>query len=173
MHRRFSSHFTAPCKYLNFSRIFEQLTRAFWQIYALYERSQKVLVFLVALCAIEISIMAVLIGVTMGHLESTLAGIIPQITHIAHTTRLSRATYYGDSDRMRIQGLSTRAVPILDTGPSLRANSLSHGRIQSVVSPRRFSPRATHNTNGSRQVREDIPKVAAPRSPPSIACSIS
>ena len=117
--------------------------------------------------------MAVLIGVTMGHLESTLTGLIPQITHIAHTTRLSRATYYGDSDRMRIQGLSTRAVPILDTGPSIRANSLSHGRIQSVVSdPRRFSSRATHNTNGPRQVREDIPRVAAPRSPPSIACSI-
>lgn len=39
-----------------------------YQIYALYRRSRKILVFLLALCAVEVSIMAVLVGITMSEL---------------------------------------------------------------------------------------------------------
>lgn len=39
------------------------------RIYALYERSRSVLIFLLVLCALEIVVMAVLVGVTMSHLE--------------------------------------------------------------------------------------------------------
>ncbi|CAL1707160.1 unnamed protein product [Somion occarium] len=39
------------------------------RVYALYNRSRKILIFLLALCALEVSAMAVLVGVTIGHLE--------------------------------------------------------------------------------------------------------
>ncbi|KAI0079549.1 hypothetical protein K474DRAFT_590296 [Panus rudis PR-1116 ss-1] len=39
------------------------------RVYALYDRSRKILVFLLALCAAEVATMAVLVGVTIGHLE--------------------------------------------------------------------------------------------------------
>ena len=40
-----------------------------YQIYALYERSRRVLIFMLVLCAIEVVSMAVLVAVTMGNLR--------------------------------------------------------------------------------------------------------
>ncbi|KAK7692594.1 hypothetical protein QCA50_004225 [Cerrena zonata] len=39
------------------------------RVYALYNRSRKILIFLLCLCAMELSIMAILVGITMGHLD--------------------------------------------------------------------------------------------------------
>ena len=42
------------------------------QIYALYERSRKILIFLLVMCGLEVSVMAVLVGVTMSELSREL-----------------------------------------------------------------------------------------------------
>ncbi|KAH8094712.1 hypothetical protein BXZ70DRAFT_1010002 [Cristinia sonorae] len=39
------------------------------QVYALYERSRKILIFMLSMCALEIAAMGSLMGVTIGHLE--------------------------------------------------------------------------------------------------------
>ncbi|EKM61872.1 uncharacterized protein PHACADRAFT_205002 [Phanerochaete carnosa HHB-10118-sp] len=39
------------------------------RIYALYERNRRILILLVTLCSLEVVAMAVLVGITMGHLE--------------------------------------------------------------------------------------------------------
>ena len=44
----------------------------FEQIYALYERSRAVLIVLVTLCALQVTVMGVLIVVTMSHLQGRL-----------------------------------------------------------------------------------------------------
>ena len=39
------------------------------QVYALYERSVKILIFMLVWCAIEVGLMAVLAGLTFSHLK--------------------------------------------------------------------------------------------------------
>lgn len=80
--------------------------------------------------------MAVLIGVTMGHLEGQSTEIYLQNNiYITHIIALPRATYHVYDDWMRLQRLPTGQISVLDTGSRLRAYSLPHGGIQSMVPP--------------------------------------
>ena len=45
-------------------------------MYALYERSKKILIFLIVLCAIELGSMAILTGVTIGNMQSKLFHLV-------------------------------------------------------------------------------------------------
>ncbi|KAJ3484577.1 hypothetical protein NLI96_g5544 [Meripilus lineatus] len=51
--------------YLIFDSVVLQL-----RVYALYERSKKILIFLIVLCAIELGTMAILTGVTIGNMQN-------------------------------------------------------------------------------------------------------
>ncbi|GJE98854.1 hypothetical protein PsYK624_150910 [Phanerochaete sordida] len=62
------------------------------RIYALYEQSRKILIFLIVMCSLEVSAMAILIGMTMSHLQGI--PIISTETGCAYQALLSVSSVF-------------------------------------------------------------------------------
>lgn len=84
-------------------------THAF-QIYALYERNKKLLIFLLVLCTLQVGAMATLIGVTMSQLK--------RVWYPALSLRLLilgpyRRPYHFDAHWLRVPGPTSRVYAFL------------------------------------------------------------